>query len=196
MLPLPLSTQLTTERLLLRAPSRKDFPHIFSATRYAGFNDGMLWEPPTTIDELEVPLANGLQAWEEGIGYGFAFERKTDGQFLGRISIRQEREENVWSIGFWTHPSQQGQGYMQEAVQAILQLGFERLGAQRIEACHACWNKASERVLQKRGFRFLRYIEQGFQKQGVWVAENLLGVGRDDWKTGGLNDFLHSHGPR
>jgi ribosomal-protein-alanine N-acetyltransferase len=178
---LPLSIRLETERLVLRLPKREDIPHIFSATRYEGFNDGMLWEAPETEEELLAPFERTIPAWYAG-NYSFAFESKTDGTFLGRISIRQTKEKDVWNIGYWTHPLHQGQGYMQEAVRAILQLGFERLQAIRIEACYAPWNKASEKVLVHNGFQFQRYIEKGYQKKGKWVPENEVGISREAWQ--------------
>lgn len=171
---LPISFTLKTPRLLLRRPLEADVPHIFSATRYAGFNDGMLWEPPEKIEDMKDSVSNSLQAWESGQGYSFSIEDRETGDFLGRISIRQEKEINRWNIGFWTHPVHQGKGIMTEAAKAVIELGFETLGAQEIIAYHAIWNKASERVLTKNGMSFVKYLEQGFQKRGEWIAENLL----------------------
>jgi ribosomal-protein-alanine N-acetyltransferase len=171
---LPLTFTLTTPRLVLRRPLESDVTHIFSATRYAGFNDGMLWEPPEKIEDMKDSISNSLKPWKSGQGYNFSIDERETGEFLGRISIRQEKEIDRWNIGFWTHPVHQGKGIMTEAAGAVIELGFETLGAQEITACHAIWNKASERVLIKVGMRFVEYLEQGFQKRGEWVAENLL----------------------
>lgn len=178
---LPLSYQLETNRLLLRIPNESDFPHIFSATRYKGFNDGMPWEPPKDMEELKKPLANTIYNWENGEDFSFSIDDKNSGEFLGRISIRKEDEYHVWNIGFWTHPKHQGKGIMTEACEAILDLGFNVLSAKRIEACHAIWNKASEKVLKKNGMEFKEYIAQGFMKNGAWVEENLLVIHLEEW---------------
>ncbi|AFY91752.1 hypothetical protein [Chamaesiphon minutus] len=45
---IPHDFTIQTERCLLRRPSSDDIPH-FAATHFAGFNDGMQWEPPATI---------------------------------------------------------------------------------------------------------------------------------------------------
>lgn len=177
---IPLTTTLQTERLILRKPSLADFPHIFSATRYEGFNDGMPWEPPKEESELMEPFKRGIKAWECQEGFGFSIYEKNNQDFIGRISIRKEEDE-IWNIGFWTHPLQQKKGYMTEAVGAILQFGFEQLNAERIEACYALWNKASEQVLKKNGMDFIEYIEKGFMKKGLWVEENLVGIRREQW---------------
>jgi ribosomal-protein-alanine N-acetyltransferase len=179
---IPKSHTIETARLQLRFPSLDDIPVIFSATRYKGFNDGMLWEPPEKPEDLIAPHEGNIKDWENGEGYHFSILKKSDKALVGRISIRKETEANTWNIGFWTHPEHQKQGYMSEAAKAIIRLGFEDLGAEKINACHALWNKASERVLKKTGMKFLKYLEKGFIKNGVWMEENVLEIKKEDWK--------------
>jgi len=170
--------------LRLRIPSKADFPHIFSATRYEGFNDGMLWEPPETEVELIKPLEAGITRWEEGSAYGFTIEEKETNEFLGRISIRKTKEADRWNIGFWTHPKHQGRGIMTAAVSAILKFGFTQFNVKTIEAYYATWNKGSEKVLHRNGLHFVKFIEQGFFKNGKWTAENMVEINREDWLKG------------
>jgi len=177
------STILETENLMLRIPSMDDIPFIFSATRHEGFNDGMLWNPPLTIDELTKPYHDGIQAWKDGKAYGFTIEDNSSHEFLGRISIRKTDVEHKWNIGFWTHPRHQKKGIMTEALGAVLHFGFTTLAAEVIEACYALWNKASEKVLHKNGMTFIKYIEQGFKKNGQWVEENLVAIDKTDWEN-------------
>jgi RimJ/RimL family protein N-acetyltransferase len=172
------SFRVETHTLILRILAEKDIPHLFSATTYAGFNDGLIWEAPGSEDELVEHCRNAIKAWESGEGYSFAIQRKSDGKFLGRISIRKTPVANVWNVGFWTHPEEQGKGIMTEALKAVLAFGFKELHAVKIEALHAVWNKASERVMAKNGLKFERYIEKGFLKNGKWVAQNLLSIER------------------
>ena len=175
------NTRLEIENLSLRIPSLDDIPHIFSSTRFEGFNDGMAWEAPASQEELIAPYHRNIKAWEEGRGYSFTIEEKQTKQFLGRISIRKTETENRWNVGFWTHPNHQGQGIMTKALSAILKFGFETLQAEVIEAYHAIWNKGSEKVLMNNGMKFIKYVEQGFKKNGVWVEENLLAIGKEEW---------------
>jgi ribosomal-protein-alanine N-acetyltransferase len=170
-----------TARCILRCPSEEDIPHIFSATRVVGFNDGMLWEPPDNIDELYKPLRENLLAWEAGKAFAFTITALHSKNLLGRIGIRKSEQIDVWNIGFWTHPEHQRQGYMKESAQALLEFGFDRLGATRIEAGHALWNKSSQKVLENIGMKFLEYIPQGFQKKGKWIEENKMGITKEEW---------------
>ncbi|WP_169218754.1 GNAT family N-acetyltransferase [Brasilonema sp. UFV-L1] len=180
----PRTYRIHTERYILRCVCEQDIPYVFSATRFQGFNDGILWEAPKSIEELHEPLQRNLQAWDFGLAYTFTLESAETNAFIGRISIRKHNElKDVWNLGFWTHPEHQRQGYMTEAAKAIVEFGFTVLGAERIEAYHALWNKASEKVLKRIGMKFICYIPQGFQKHGKWVEENLLAIETKDWKS-------------
>lgn len=181
---------IETQRCRLRHVSLEDLPHVFSATRYQGFNDGMLWEPPTKEEELIEPYQHSIICWENGEAYTFTIESKESKNFIGRISIRKGEILGVWNIGFWTHPIYQGQGYMTECAQAILDFGFSKLKAEKIVAFHALWNKASERVLQKIGMTFIEYIPQGFMKKREWVAENRLEISHENWKINKTSSIL------
>jgi len=177
----PKTLTLNTKNLKLRIPSLDDIPTIFSASRYEGFTDGMLWEPPEKEEDCIKPYYSSIKAWEEGGGYTFAIDQRATQEFVARIVIRKTKEADIWNIGFWTHPKFQGKGIMTEAVEAILRFGFEQLGAKQIEAAYATWNKGSEKVLQRNGFTHVRLIEQGYFKHGKWVAEHLVAINRTDW---------------
>jgi [ribosomal protein S5]-alanine N-acetyltransferase len=181
---IPRSFTIKTARCFLRCPSEQDIPHVFSATRFAGFNDGMRWEPPASIDELYQPLQNNLLAWDAGSAYSFTISTLSSETFLGRIAIRQSDElADIWDIEFWTHPSHYNQGFMTEAAQAILEFGFIQLGAISIEAGYAVWNKSSQRVLEKIGLKFVKYDKQGFQKRGKWVETNRMIISKEEWEN-------------
>ena len=172
---------LKTDRCQLRQIKKEDIPFIFSATRYKGFNDGLLWDAP----ENETELIEGYEervtkTWNEGKSYSFIICSKENNKALGGISISKD-SDRVWTTGFWLHPQEQGKGYMTESVRAILRLGFEVLGAEKIESFHAVWNHKSEKVLKKVGMQFVKYIPQGFMKKGQWVEENKLGITKEEW---------------
>ena len=171
---------LKTKRCKLRISKREDIPFVFSATRYEGFNDGMLWDAPDTEAELIESYENGLTSWHNNESYSFTICQRFNNELLGRIVIGL-KPNRICNIGFWLHPEKQGQGYMTEAVEAILKLGFETLNVEKIEACHALWNVKSERVLNRVRMKFIEHIPQGFRKNGEWIEENRLGITKQEW---------------
>lgn len=180
---IPTETTLETENYRLRIPNKTDINFVFSASRYPGFNDGMQWDAPISKSELVAPLEGNRKSWVEGTGYGFTIESKTKPpERLGRISIRRTEEKDLWDVGYWTHPEHQKKGVLTEALGAILTFGFSRLSALKIRARYAIWNKASEKVLIKNGFKFSKHLEKGFIKKGEWIRENEFCLTKAQWK--------------
>ena len=174
-----LDTILQTERLTLRRPQETDVAFIFDATRYPGFNDGMLWDPPESLEDCLAPYYEAIKAWEAGERYLFTMTLKAGGSPVGRVAL-EERDYGT-SVGYWTHPAYQNYGYMTEALVEVVRFAFGSLGIPSLEARHADWNLASRRVLEKCGFRFRKRIVQGFLKRGEWVPEDVLMLSRNDW---------------
>lgn len=179
----PFDTKLITERCVLSAVSDEDLEHIWTATRYPGFNDGMLWDPPATRDEISGWTERTLDLWRKNLQYTFSIRTKGSAGFIGRIVLRPlNREAGVWYLGYWIHPLHWNKGYATEAARAMLNFGFARLGCQRIESSHALWNKASAAVIRKLGMRFRGENPRGFMKRGKWVAEGVYCLDAEDFR--------------
>ena len=163
--------EIITTRCRLRYPDESDIPHIWSASQTPNFNDGMRWEPPSSIGEIKEPLRKAQESWASGNHYNWAIESKKNRDFIGWISIRRESGEREWSIGFWVHPAKQSQGFATECAASVLEFGFSRLGAKIITAAHATWNTASGRVLRRIGMTYVRTNPRGFKKNNAWVEE-------------------------
>jgi len=97
---------------------------------------------------------------------------KESSELLGRICTRKLGAAGKWDIGFWTHPSHQGCGYMTEVTAVVIEFGFIALKVANIAACHAVWNTASESVLKQNGLSLIEYHAQGFQKKGKLIDQN------------------------
>ena len=173
--------QLNTARCILRHVSEEDIAHVFAATRFEGFNDGMTWDPPQEECDLLAPYRRNCEAWRAGTDYLFTIESHA-GEFIGRISIGRTETEGLWNVGFWTHPDDQGKGYMTEALRRVLAFGFDELAACEIAAQCATWNAASRRVMEKVGMVWREQLPQGFKKGDSWVEVDRLSVRGKDWR--------------
>lgn len=162
---------IVTARCRLRFPEEADIPYIWSASRTPNFNDGLRWEPPSSIGEINGPFRKAQESWATGNEYSWTIESRKNRNFIGWISIRRESEGSEWSIGFWVHPTRQGQGFAAECARAVLEFGFSRLQAKVIRSAHATWNTASGRVLRRIGMEYVRTNPRGFKKNREWVEE-------------------------
>ena len=106
-----------------------------------------------------------------------------DERFLGCIGLHAGRVINPmgFEIGYWMRTSAAGRGVITAATKAIVVLGFEHLGAQRIQCGYNEANAASARVNEKVGFvqeARLRHFEplptEAQRADGCAMAEHLV----------------------
>ena len=71
---------------------------------------------------------------------------------VGNFSFRGLGEDGILEIGYGTNEEYEGQGYMTEAVLAVVHWAAAQDGVKQIEAETDPDNAASQRVLEKAGF--------------------------------------------
>lgn len=81
---------------------------------------------------------------------------KAPNEMIGWIGFGPSSEPNRcdFDIGYALNRAYWNQGYMTEAVRALLAYGFDVLGVKIVRATHRDYNPASGRVMQKAGMRF------------------------------------------
>ena len=85
----------------------------------------------------------------------WAINLKNSSKLIGTICIWNiEPEKNKAEIGYVLHPGEQGKGFMQEAVAAVIQYGFQQIKLQCLDAELHPDNKRSILLLERNGFTF------------------------------------------
>jgi len=164
--------EIETERLLMRVPRAGDGPRVNAAVRESIDEVGrwMPWAVPT-------PEVEATEKWcREAAAKFLAREqlhfslylRGTD-TLVGNCGIhRIIWDVPLMEIGYWLRTSHCGKGYMTEAVEQLVRLGFERLEANRLEIRCDTNNQRSRRVAERAGFQLdgvLRSDSRGVDKQ-------------------------------
>ena len=85
--------------------------------------------------------------------YAIWMIEKTDGTHIGDLCFKGLRENGVAEIGYGILEEHQGRGYATEAVQAACRWAFRHAEVKSLEAETETENAASQRVLEKCGFR-------------------------------------------
>lgn len=75
-----------------------------------------------------------------------------------------DEEVGTAEINYWIIPSQWGNGYATEAVERLVQYGFDQLNLHKVVARVSAFNDASARVLEKLGFS-----REGVQREQEYV---------------------------
>lgn len=160
--------QLQTERLLLKQIQEKDASALFvlrSNTDVVRYLDRA---PAASVEDTIAfigVLTNFLQK-DEGITWGI-FLKTDPGVLCGTIGFWQIQKEHYRAeIGYMLLPSKQGKGFMHEAIQTVLQYGFESMKLHSVEANVNPENKASIKVLERNGFVREAYFKENHYYNG------------------------------
>ncbi len=119
-------------------------------------------------------------------GYAFLIFRHEDGRLVGGVSMSNIRRgvAQSASLGYWMGAPFARHGYMTEALEAVLDFGFNSLGLHRIEAACLPSNQASRGLLAKVGFREEGYAREYLRINGVWQDHVLFAILRTDARPG------------
>lgn len=109
----------------------------------------------------------------------FVIEKK-DGSKVG--SIVHYPAARLVEIGYSLIPSERGKGYCSEAVQMMLDYLFLSKDIVRVQAHTNVKNMASQRVLQKTGFKKEGVVRKNNFVRGEWTDSCLFSILREEWK--------------
>ena len=166
--------RIETERLTLRLPEHADF-RGWVALRSASADFLRPWEPVWAEDHLSRRAFTTRVYWSaralaQGAALPLFLVRRTDGAILGAITLDNIRRGPAQSgtLGYWIGKDHARQGYMREAITAVVHHAFTDLDLSRIEAACLPENAASRGVLEKCGFKYEGVAQSYLQIAGRW----------------------------
>ena len=148
-----------------RYVEERDVPIVAPAFRDPGIG-GEVGMPPFDEDELRAALRELLPEMRaRGVLVPYVIEDTSDGSLLGGITLRHfDPMRGVIEVGYWLFEEARGRGLATRAVQAVAREAFAS-GLWRVEAHVRVGNDASERVLERAGFRH-EGIKRRFLRHG------------------------------
>lgn len=161
-----------TERLLLRKPREEDATAIFAAygqdpevTRY------LVWRPHREVNDAKEAVGRFLEGWRSGNSYCWLIFRRDGGELIGSIAARKDQQGI--NLGYLLARPFWRQGFMNEALAAVVDWAFSNPSVFRVWAVCDLENPASARLLEKSGF-----CREGILKK--WsLHPNISSVPRD-----------------
>jgi len=173
---------LSTERLLLRPLRITDAEALFKI-----FSDPEVmryWSTPpwTSITPAEEMIQKDLRAMPLGEHLRLGMETAGTGELIGICSLfKFDAQSKHAMIGYGMARSHWGQGYMAEALSAMLDYAFGPLDFRRIEADIDPRNTASARILEKLGFAHEGRLRERWMVGDEISDSDLYGLLRRDW---------------
>ena len=160
--------ELASERLLLKQPTRADADEvlrIFSDQEVVRYYNVDLM---TTREEAASIIEGRRRRYGMGYGIRWGIYIRTTERYIGSCGF--EVLHKPWryaEIGYELGRAHWGQGYMTEALRAMLRFGFQRMELHRVEAQVEPPNEGSKSVLRRLGFK-----EEGVARErGYWRGQ-------------------------
>ncbi len=159
--------QLSTARLCLRKPKHEDASLLFRAytadyevVRY------LTWQVHKTEDDTLDYIQHCLEAWSNGTRYAYVIELADEPAGpIGMIDLRPHRQRV--EFGYVLARQYWGQGYMTEALSALVDWSLDQPDVWRVSAFCDTENLASAKVMQKSGMTFEGVLRRYFVHPNV-----------------------------
>ncbi|MBV0890541.1 GNAT family N-acetyltransferase [Paracoccus sp. Z118] len=177
--------RLVTERMVLRLPAHGDFS-AWSALREESRAFLTPWEPIWHHDHLTRKSFTNRVYWAQRASRATTslplFLVRHDGVLLGAITLDNIRRgpAQMGTLGYWIGAPFARQGYMAEAIGAMVDHAFGPLDLSRIEAACLPENAPSRGVLEKSGFKYEGVAQSYLQIDGRWRNHVLYAILRRD----------------
>jgi len=172
------TTILQGERITLRKFKAEDYLDAYEYGSDELTLKYLIWEGYKSLDDARegIPAFNMVQP---GM---FAIELKETGKCIGAIDIRPMPEHEKSGFGYVLNRKYWKNGYMTEALRAILAFCFDTLELNKVESNHFVGNEGSGRVMQKCGMVKEGLIRQEQKVKGVFHDSVHYGITKADWE--------------
>ena len=175
---------LTTERLIIRPIELTDTDDLFEICADPRVNDWLSYplyhEKEKVREYIEMILNDPVL---KHIPPHYVLVEKKSGKMIGTCDFVKS-VDGVSEIGYSLNYNYWGQGYMSEALPAVIQTGFEHIGFRRIEIRALEANQRSIRVIEKAGF-----VYEGTQRKAAYdkISRDYMDVRcysllKEDWE--------------
>ncbi len=168
------SVTIETQRLTLRPPRHSDYRAWADLRRESrAFLEP--WEPAWDASHLgRRGFVNRVHWARRSITQGSALPlflvRREDQALLGALTLDNIRRgpAQAGTMGYWIGARYARNGYMHEALEALVHHAFHKLDLSRLEAGCLPENTASRHLLEKVGFKYEGVAQAYLQIGGRW----------------------------
>ncbi|MGB3181008.1 MAG: GNAT family N-acetyltransferase [Cyclobacteriaceae bacterium] len=147
---------IETERLTLRKLEASDWEVVSYLRTDEEVNKYVDRPSAPTREKALAFIAKITADYDKGEAYYWAIAKKGAPEMIGSICLWNISDDYSYAeVGYDLHPAHQGKGIMSEALQAVIDYGFNHLKITTIEAYTHRHNRSSTGMLTKNGFRLV-----------------------------------------
>ena len=176
--------KLETRRLLLRQMDEHDMAEVLNLFSSQDVTRFMDIPPVRSLNEAKEIIDWGNQQFEKFRGFRLGIIHKESCMLIGTCGINEwvQIRANRAEIGYDLLKSFWGKGYMQEALNALLDYAFDELQIHRIEAMVDPLNTRSQRLLEKTGFTKEGTLRDYAYWKGEFQSETVYSMLEQEWR--------------
>lgn len=165
--------ELETPRLILRRFTLEDAPAMYE--NWASDDDVtkfLTWPTHQNVDVSRMVLRDWVANYEKLDFYQWAIVPKELGQPIGTIgTVELDDRARRAHIGYCSGKQWWHQGFMSEALKAVMDFLFDEVGMNRIDSRHDPRNPNSGAVMRKCGMKYEATLRQSdWNNQGICDA--------------------------
>ena len=175
-------TPLLTARLILRPLRLDDASAVFHYAHDPEVTRSTTWDAHATVEDSRRYIEAIISGYQRGESAELAIEHKMDKKVIGAcgltaVSAEHCRGEAVFAMAkeYW------GNGFMSEALNAVLAFGFGPLGLNRIFAKVDPDNVNTIRVLKRAGWMFDGSLRQDVLVRGQFRDVRLYSLLKNEF---------------
>lgn len=175
---------LETERLILRRLRIEDAKDIFEYACDPLVTQFTTWHEHQSLADSQLFLESVIEEYKTNQAATWGIVHKGDNKLIGTCGFfHWNVDDSKAEVGYNLSRKYWNQGYMTEAVRAIITFGFETMLLNRIEALCQPENIASARVMEKVGMQFEGILRQEIFVKGTFQDSKIYSLLREEWLT-------------
>jgi ribosomal-protein-alanine N-acetyltransferase len=173
---------IETERLLLRPITMKDAPDIFAYASDPEVTKYVRFVTHKSLKDTHVFIRRVQASYKNGITPLWGMQSKATGRLIGALGFLQwPNPDQRAELGYVINRNVWGNGYVTEAAKAVCDFAFEKMNVNRIEAGTIVGHVASQRVLEKCGFKFEGELRQREFIKGRFIDVSMYSLLPQDY---------------
>ena len=175
--------EIETSRLYLRGLELADAIDIYEYYHLAEATCFLSTPRHRSVDEtLHMLQAYELPYNRRNEPQTWVLEEKASGRVIGHMCIHTVIDDYA-EIAYILHPAYWHQGYINEALPYLLEVGFTQLQLRRLTAYVAIENRNSIHVLERAGFRYEGTLKEAMRlSDGKYHDMMLFAILKREWR--------------
>ncbi|TAE57791.1 MAG: N-acetyltransferase [Oscillatoriales cyanobacterium] len=176
---------IETERLLLRKITLNDASDMFEYASNPEVSEYTMWSTHTSIEDTKYFLKSLTKMYKRKELVDWGIVHKAEKKFIGTCGyVEWSMTHSRAEIGYALSARYWREGYMSEAVNAIIEFGFREMLLNRIVGRCEVNNIASARVMEKVGMQLEGILRQQLFVKGRYWDLKIYSILREEFFNG------------